>query len=190
MFILTEDTPNPATLKFLPGLTLLDKGTIEFKNKQDAKNNKLADILFSEKNVEGVFIGKDFLTVTKSEAVEWEGLKPKILSIILDFFSSGGSIEQSEIKDNNKQENDIKYSKKDQEIVDKIRELLEERIKPAVAQDGGDINFVRLEKGIVFLELRGACSGCPSSTITLKSGIENMLKYYIPEISSVEAINQ
>ena len=109
--------------------------------------------------------------------------------MILDHFTAGGEIEESDLKSKS-DDKKIKYSKKDQEIVDKINELLEERIKPAVAQDGGDINFVRLQKGIVFLELRGACSGCPSSTITLKSGIENMLKYYIPEINSVEAINQ
>ena len=189
MFIQTEETPNPATLKFLPGKTLLAKGTLEFKSPEEATKNSLASKLFTDANVKGVFIGKDFLTVTKSESVEWEILKPTLLSSILEYFSSGGEIENFELKTNVKV-NKIKYSKKDQEIVNKINELLEERIKPAVAQDGGDINFVKLQKGIVFLELRGACSGCPSSTITLKSGIENMLKYYIPEIQSVEAINQ
>ena len=117
------------------------------------------------------------MTVTKAESVEWEILKPTLLSSILDYFSSGGEIENYEPEPKPTEEK-IKYTKKDQEIVNKINELLEERIKPAVAQDGGDINFVKLQKGIVFLELRGACSGCPSSTITLKSGIENMLKYY------------
>ncbi len=190
MFIQTEETPNPATLKFLPGKILLEKGTLEFKSQEEAANNSLATLLFTDENVKGVFIGKDFLTVTKSDSVEWEILKPTLLSSILDYFSSGGEIENSELKETNKNEKEIKYTKKDQEIVNKINELLEERIKPAVAQDGGDINFVKLQSGIVFLELRGACSGCPSSTITLKSGIENMLKYYIPEIQSVEAINQ
>ena len=189
MFIQTEETPNPATLKFLPGKTLLAKGTLEFKSPEEATTNSLASKLFADENVKGVFIGKDFLTVTKSESVEWEILKPTLLSSILDHFSSGGEIENSELETTPK-EKGIIYTKKDQEIVNKINELLEERIKPAVAQDGGDINFVKLQKGIVFLELRGACSGCPSSTITLKSGIENMLKYYIPEIQSVEAINQ
>ena len=189
MFIQTEETPNPATLKFIPGKTLLTKGTLEFKSPEEATNNSLAKKLFADVNVKGVFIGRDFLTVTKSESVEWEILKPTLLSSILDYFSSGGKIKNSELE-TNPQEKKIKYTKKDQEIVNKINELLEERIKPAVAQDGGDINFVKLQKGIVFLELRGACSGCPSSTITLKSGIENMLKYYIPEIQSVEAINQ
>ena len=189
MFIQTEETPNPSTLKFLPGKTLLDKGTLEFKSQEEATANSLARKLFADANVKGVFIGKDFLTVTKTESVEWEVLKPTLLSLILEYFSSGGEIENFELETKSVQKK-IKYTKKDQEIVNKINELLEERIKPAVAQDGGDINFVKLQKGIVFLELRGACSGCPSSTITLKSGIENMLKYYIPEIQSVEAINQ
>ena len=189
MFIQTEETPNPSTLKFLPGKVLLEKGTLEFKSPEEATKNSLASKLFVDDNVKGVFIGKDFLTVTKSESVEWEILKPTLLSSILEYFTAGGEIENPE-NDTKLKEEKIKYTKKDQEIVNKINELLEERINPAVAQDGGDINFVKLQKGIVFLELRGACSGCPSSTITLKSGIENMLKYYIPEIQSVEAINQ
>lgn len=188
MFIQTEETPNPATLKFIPGKILLEKGTMEFKSPEEAVRNSLASKLFAEENVKGVFIGKDFLTVTKSGSVEWEVLKPTLLSLILDYFSSGGEIEKVDSKAKSFGEK-LKYSKKDQEIVNKIKDLLEERIRPAVAQDGGDINFVKLQKGVVFLELRGACSGCPSSTITLKSGIENMLKYYIPEIDSVEAIN-
>ncbi len=190
MFIQTEETPNPATLKFIPGMTLLESGTQEFKNKKEAEKNALAKILFSENNVKGVFIGKDFLTITKSQEVEWEILKPTILSTILDFFSSGGSIEIEPEPVNLSKSQKISYSKEDEKIVEKIIQLLDERIKPAVAQDGGDINFVKLQNGIVFLELRGACSGCPSSTITLKSGIENMLKYYIPEIKAVEAVNQ
>ncbi len=190
MFIQTEETPNPATLKFIPGMVLLESGTKEFKNKQEASKNPLAKILFSLDNVTGVFIGKDFLTITKYDEVEWESLKPTILSTILDFFSSGGSIDEASLETDSKPKEEEKYSKKDAEMVKKINELLDERIKPAVAQDGGDISFVRLKDGVVFLELRGACSGCPSSTITLKSGIENMLKYYIPEIKSVEAVNQ
>ena len=186
MFIQTEETPNPATLKFLPGKMLLEKGTLEFKSPEEATTNSLASKLFADANVKGVFIGKDFLTVTKSESVEWEILKPTLLSSILDYFSSGGEIENPELETKPKQK-EIKYSKKDQEIVNKINELLEERIKPAVAQDGGDINFVKLQKGIVFLELRGACSGCPSSTITLKRGVQNLLQHYIPEIKQVEA---
>ena len=176
----------PKILKFIPGKVLLEKGTQEFKSKKDAKSNSLANILFEDENVDGVFIGKDFITITKSDQVNWESLKPSILSKIHDFLSSGKKVEVSNTKKKIKEN----YNKKDQEIVKQINELLEQRIKPAVAQDGGDISFVKFDNGIVYLELRGACSGCPSSTITLKSGIENMLKYYIPEIVSVEAINQ
>ena len=185
MFIQTEETPNPATLKFIPGQVILEDGTQEFKSKKEAKENSLAKLLFEDDNVLGVFIGKDFITITKSSSSDWESLKPSILSRIHDFFSSGNKVEKQKLE-NTKQD----YNEKELNIVNQIKDLLEERIKPAVAQDGGDISFVRFEDGIVFLELRGACSGCPSSTITLKSGIENMLKYYIPEVISVEAINQ
>jgi len=186
MFIQTEETPNPSTLKFIPGKILLESGTQEFKSKKSAKSNSLANVLFEDENVNGVFIGKDFITITKSDQVNWESLKPSILSKIHDFLSSGKKVEaqsnKKKVKDN--------YTKKDLEIVRQITDLLEQRIKPAVAQDGGDINFVKFDNGVVYLELQGACAGCPSSTITLKSGIENMLKYYIPEIVSVEAVNQ
>ena len=186
MFIQTEETPNPLTLKFIRGKVLLENGTQEFKSKKAAKSNSLANMLFEDENVDGVFIGKDFITITKSDQVNWDSLKPSILSKIHDFLSSGKEIE------NQNKKNEIKenYNKKDLEIVKQIKGLLEERIKPAVAQDGGDISFVKFDNGVVYLELRGACAGCPSSTITLKSGIENMLKYYIPEIVSVEAVNQ
>jgi Fe-S cluster biogenesis protein NfuA len=187
MFIQTEETPNPSTLKFIPGKVLLENGTQEFKSKQSAKSNSLASMLFEDENVDGVFIGKDFITITKSNEVNWESLKPSILSKIHDFLSSGKKIESK--KKNNKKVRE-NYNKKDLGIVKQIKDLLEERIKPAVAQDGGDISFVKFDNGVVYLELRGACAGCPSSTITLKSGIENMLKYYIPEIVSVEAVNQ
>ncbi len=186
MFIQTEETPNPATLKFVPGKILLEKGTQEYKSKKDAQNHNLAKILFEEKYVSNVFIGRDFLTITKSEDVDWDLLKPNLLSKILDFFSTGEDIQ---FTNQSKKEEKKNYNKKDSKIVNQINDLLDQRIKPAVAQDGGDISFVEYKDGIVFLELRGACSGCPSSTITLKSGIENMLKYYIPEIKSVEAIN-
>ena len=186
MFIQTEDTPNPDTLKFLPGKILLDQGTLEFKTKKEANANNLASILFEDQNVKSVFIGKDFVTITKKKNVDWDSIKPKILSKILEFFSLGESID-TEKKSQKKEES---YNKEDSKIVEQIKKLIDERVKPAVAQDGGDINFVKFDKGKVLLELRGACSGCPSSTITLKSGIENMLKYYIPEITSVEAVNQ
>lgn len=187
MFIQTEDTPNPNTLKFIPGQILLEKGTLEFKTKKDANSNNLARTLFSDENVESVFIGKDFLTVTKNMKIDWDSIKPAILSKIMEFFSSGETLD---IKEEPASPEKIDYDEKDLKIVEQIKQLIDERVKPAVAQDGGDISFVRFEKGKVFLELRGACSGCPSSTITLKSGIENMLKYYVPEITSVEAVNQ
>ena len=188
MFIQTEDTPNPDTLKFLPGKTLLNQGTLEFKTKKEAIKNNLAKTLFEDENVKSVFIGKDFVTITKKNKIDWDSIKPQILSKILEFFSSGELVDSDEKpQTNEKKEN---YNSKDLKIVEQIKKLIDERVKPAVAQDGGDISFVKFDKGKVYLELRGACSGCPSSTITLKSGIENMLKYYIPEITSVEAINE
>ena len=187
MFIQTEDTPNPDTLKFLPGKILLDQATLEIKTKKEANSNNFASILFEDENVKSVFIGKDFVTITKKKNVDWDSIKPKILSKILEFFSLDESINTPNKKSQDKEEN---YNDEDLKIVQQIKKLIDERVKPAVAKDGGDISFVKFDNGKVFLELRGACSGCPSSTITLKSGIENMLKYYIPEISSVEAINQ
>ncbi len=187
MFIQTEDTPNPDTLKFLPGKVLIEEGTLEFKTKKEAASNNFASILFEDQNVKSVFIGKDFVTITKKKKVDWDSIKPTILSKILEFFSLGESINTPEKVSLEKKEN---YNDEDLKVVEQIKKLIDERVKPAVAQDGGDISFVKFDNGKVFLELRGACSGCPSSTITLKSGIENMLKYYIPEIISVEAINQ
>ncbi|MFL2650030.1 MAG: NifU family protein [Alphaproteobacteria bacterium] len=187
MFIQTENTPNPLTLKFIPGQTILEKGTLEFKSNEESKNHKLAEELFSTGDVTNVFVGKDFISITKTEKVEWEHVKPSFLSIIMNFFSSGGDFENKE-KDIPSKEK-IVYSESEQEIVNKVIQLIEERVKPAVAQDGGDISFVSFKDGVVFLELQGACSGCPSSTMTLKSGIENMLKYYVPEVESVEPIN-
>ena len=188
MFIQTEDTPNPKTLKFIPGKILLDEGSLEFKTKEEAKENILANLLFEDENVSSVFIGKDFITITKENDLEWDLVKPNLLSKIHDFFSSDQNVIKNSPSKKKANDNKKKYTKKDLGIVNQIKELLDERIKPAVAQDGGDISFVKFEKGTVFLELKGSCSGCPSSTITLKSGIENMLKYYIPEIQSVEAI--
>ena len=187
MFIQTENTPNPSTLKFIPGQTVLEKGSLEFKSNAEAKAHKLAEELFSTGNVTNVFVGKDFISITKIEKVEWEHIKPSFLSIIMNFFSSGGDFKNEEEKAST--EEGIVYSEDDLKIVKKVKQLIEERVKPAVAQDGGDISFVSFKNGVVFLELQGACSGCPSSTMTLKSGIENMLKYYVPEVESVEPIN-
>ena len=188
MFIQTEITPNPNTLKFVPGRKLLEKGTLEFKSYKDAENFGLAKDLFQEGYVTNVFIGHDFLSITKSDDFDWESIKPNVLSIITDYLIKNKTIDFTKTT-TAKADEEIKYSEKEREIVDQIEELLDQRIKPAVAQDGGDINFVKYDSGVVFLEMRGACSGCPSSVLTLKSGIENMLKYYIPEIVSVEAVN-
>ena len=188
MFIQTEITPNPNTLKFVPGRKLLENGTLEFKSYKDAESFGLAKDLFQEGYITNVFIGLDFLSITKSDEFDWESIKPNVLSIITDFLIKNKSIDFTKSTATNLDEN-IKYSEKEKEIVDQIEELLDQRIKPAVAQDGGDISFVKYDSGVVYLEMRGACSGCPSSVLTLKSGIENMLKYYIPEIVSVEAIN-
>ena len=187
MFIQTENTPNPLTLKFIPGQTVLEKGTLEFKSNEESKSHKLAEELFDTGDVTNVFVGKDFISITKTEKVEWEHIKPSFLSIIMNFFSSGGDFENEGKK--TPTDEDVVYSEDDLKIVNKVKQLIEERVKPAVAQDGGDISFVSFKNGVVFLELQGACSGCPSSTMTLKSGIENMLKYYVPEVESVEPIN-
>ena len=187
MFIQTENTPNPLTLKFIPGQTVLEKGILEFKSNKESKNHKLADELFSTGNVTNVFVGKDFISITKTEKVEWEHIKPSFLSIIMNFFSAGGDFEND--TKSISPDDQVVYSEGELKIVNKVKQLIEERVKPAVAQDGGDISFVSFKDGVVFLELQGACSGCPSSTMTLKSGIENMLKYYVPEVESVEPIN-
>ena len=184
MFIQTEETPNPATLKFIPGKNVTGESgkTFYFKNSKEASSSPLALSLFDVDGVVGVFFGYDFLTITIEE-VEWQNIKPSILSIIMNHYVSESPIFIEEFNQTDQSEDLDEVSKK-------IKEIISSHIRPAVAQDGGDISFVRLKEGVVFLELRGACSGCPSSTITLKSGIENMLKYYIPEIVSVEAVNQ
>ena len=186
MFIQTEITPNPLTLKFLPGRSVSDKGTLEFKNKDEAEKSPLALKLFTNQYVTNVFLGSDFISITKTEDIEWEILKPEILSSIMDFFSSGESVADISVSEDEVEE---EFEKKVEKIVLEVKKLLDEKIRPAVAQDGGDIKFVKFKGGVVFLQLRGACAGCPSSTMTLKSGIENMFKYYIPEILSVEAVN-
>ena len=186
MFIQTEETPNPQTLKFIPGNKVLERGLMEFKSKEDAEASILAKNLFDNENITNIFYGADFITVTKTDKMDWELLKPEILSKIMDFFSSGLPILNDKKLNDEVEET---FDEKDAKVVEQIKNLLDEKIKPAVAQDGGDIRFIKFDDGVVFLELRGACAGCPSSTLTLKSGIENMLKYYVPEIVSVEAIN-
>ncbi len=184
MFIQTETTPNPATLKFIPdGKVVLESQTAEFKNqKQAALKSPLALQLFAVAGVEAIFFGRDFITVTKSENSQWQQLKAEILAVIMDFYVSGKPIM---FEQNNSQTED---SLQDSEIVKQIKELIEIKVRPAVAMDGGDIIFDSFENGVVKLQLKGSCSGCPSSTITLKNGIENMLKHYIPEVESVEQV--
>ena len=190
MFIQTEPTPNPLTLKFLPGRIVMDEGTAFFQKKSDCSNSPLASRLFSVEGVAGVFFGNDFVTITQEEDTDWQILKPMILGAIMDHYNSN---EEVLIKSKNNSINiDSKLSEakqEDNEIVKQIKDLLDTRIRPAVAMDGGDIVFQRFEKGIVYLHMQGACSGCPSSTATLKMGIENMLKHYVPEVKEIRQID-
>lgn len=180
MFIQTEPTPNPATLKFLPGREVMMKGTADFLTAEGAARSPLASRLFAVDGVAGVFLGSDFVTVAKSEGTDWDVLKAQILAAIMEHFASGAPVIEGE---------DVEHSgEADSEVVAQIKELLETRVRPAVAQDGGDIIFRGFEDGIVYLHLQGSCAGCPSSTATLKHGIENMLKYYVPEVVAVQAV--
>jgi len=182
MFIQTEITPNPESLKFLPGVNI-SPAPMNFIDNSQATNSPLAQKLFSLPCVKSIFLGYDFITVTKQEDSQWEIIKAEILVTIMDFLISGqASVNEAAPKENNITDLD------EDKIVKEIREIIETRVRPSVMQDGGDIVFHDFKDGIVRLELHGACSGCPSSTVTLKNGIENMLKYYVPEVISVEAI--
>lgn len=186
MFIQTEPTPNPETLKFLPGRVVLTKGTFEARNLAEAAASPLAGRLLTIPGITGVFYGYDFISVTKSDG-EWQHHKPAILGAIMEFFLSGSPI----IADGTVQEGDEKdefFDPKDAETVSTIKELLETRVRPAVASDGGDITFRGFRDGVVYLVMKGACSGCPSSTATLKHGIENLLRHYLPDVEAVEAV--
>jgi Fe-S cluster biogenesis protein NfuA len=185
MFIQTEATPNPEVLKFLPGREVLGEGVREFATAEDAAVSPLAAALFDLGDVTRVFFGPDFLTVTKDAAAEWPYLKAPVLAAIMDHFTSG----QPLLNDASSHGHDDEaYEGETAQIVAEIKELLDTRIRPAVAQDGGDITFSKFEPdtGIVWLHMRGACSGCPSSSATLKAGVENMLKHYVPEVTRVE----
>lgn len=185
MFIQTESTPNPATLKFLPGQTVLDAGTADFPTPESAGASPLAQRVFSVPGVTGVFLGHDFVTVTKEDAREWDHLKPGVLGAIMEHFQSGApTITTGEQASGGHADHDGE----DAEIVSQIKELLDTRVRPAVAQDGGDITFHGFDRGIVYLHMQGACAGCPSSTLTLKMGIENLLRHYIPEVVEVRPI--
>lgn len=184
MFIQTEATPNPATLKFIPGRDVLADGTADFRSKDDAKASPLATRLFDIDGVDGVFFGSDFISVTKG-AIEWQHLKPMVLGAIMEHYMSGAPV--SETEDANDDPTGS-YDPEDEATVATIKELLETRVRPAVAQDGGDITFSGFRDGVVFLHMRGACSGCPSSTATLRHGIEKLLKHFCPDVQSVEAV--
>lgn len=181
MFIQTQDTPNPQTMKFIPGVVVMPIGTQTF-TRNDSGKSKLADLLLSTDGVEAVFFAENFITVTKDETSDWDSLKAILLTNMIDYFISGAPIVSI-----NPPEKTVD-THIDNEIVKQIKEIIETRVQPAVAQDGGSIIFRDFADGIVYVELQGACSGCPSSTITLKSGIENMLKHYVPEVVSVEAV--
>ena len=190
MLIQTETTPNPATLKFLPGQKVMESGTRDFATPEDAEASPLAEAIFSTGDVDGVFFGRDFISVTAAPSVEWKDLKPQVLGVLLDHFSSGAPLFRAASAGGIAVAPDEDYGEDpaDEEIVAQIRELIETRVRPAVAQDGGDIVYRGFRGGTVFLALHGACSGCPSSTMTLKQGIESLLKHYVPEVESVEAV--
>jgi len=183
MFIQTEQTPNPATLKFLPGTVVLERGTADFPEAGSVGGQSpLAERLFSIDGVAGVFFGHDFITVTKADDREWYVLKPSVLGVIMEHFTAGRPVMNAA-----EGAEEPVHDEEDDEIVGQIKELLETRVRPAVAQDGGDIVFHGFENGVVYLTLRGSCAGCPSATATLKMGIENMLRHYIPEVVEVRA---
>lgn len=185
MFIQTESTPNPATLKFLPGQTVLEVGTADFPTANGADASPLATRIFAVDGVAGVFFGNDFVTVTKAEGIEWDHIKPAILGAIMEHFQSGQPVLAG---DGAVPSGHAEHTGEDGEIVGQIKELLDTRVRPAVAQDGGDITFHGFDRGVVYLHMQGACAGCPSSTLTLKMGIENLLRHYIPEVTEVRPV--
>lgn len=186
MFIQTESTPNPATLKFLPGTSVLETGTADFPTKDTADASPLATRIFAVDGVTGVFMGLDFLTVTKEDAVAWDHIKPGILGAIMEHYQSGDPVLQADaVTQSGHAEHE---DGEDSQVVGQIKELLDSRVRPAVAQDGGDITFHGFDRGVVYLHMQGACAGCPSSTLTLKMGIENLLRHYIPEVVEVRPV--
>jgi Fe-S cluster biogenesis protein NfuA len=187
MFIETEGTPNPATLKFLPGRDVMGAGTADFASAAAAVRSPLATAIFALPGVARVFLGSDFVSVTKSDTISWQALKPQVLGALMEHFMSGRQVIEGEADPDLDFEEEI--LPEDEEVVAQIRELLDTRVRPAVAGDGGDIVFRGYRDGIVRLYLQGSCSGCPSSRATLKHGIENMLRHYVPEVVAVEAVD-
>lgn len=186
MFIQTEATPNPATLKFLPGRTVMEAGTLDFTDEQEARRSPLASALFGVKGVSGVMFGFDFIAVTKDSG-EWQHLKPAILGAIMEHFLGSAPLLLDDAATTAGGEEF--YAPEDAQTVETIKELIETRVRPAVAGDGGDITFRGFRDGTVYLAMKGACAGCPSSTATLKSGIQNLLRHFVPEVRDVEQIN-
>ncbi len=185
MFIQTEETPNPATLKFIPGREVLSGRTADFPSPAQAEASPLAQRLFQIEGITRIFLGADFITVTKEDEREWHLLKPAILGVVMEHFTAGRPV----MLDLDQTAPDgAGDGEEDSEVVSQIKELLDTRVRPAVAQDGGDIIYHKFEDGVVYLTMQGACSGCPSSTVTLKMGIENMLRHYIPEVVEVRAV--
>ena len=182
MFIQTQDTPNPATLKFIPGVPVMDQGTADFADADAAARAPLARRLFQIDGITGVFLGQDFVAVTKAETLDWFALKPSILAGIMEHYASGLPVIENDAAIEEPHDDS-----EDSDTVQQIKQLLDTRVRPAVAMDGGDIVFQDFADGIVTLQMRGACQGCPSSTATLKMGIENMLRHYIPEVREVRA---
>lgn len=186
MFIQTEATPNPATLKFIPGKTVLAGGTRDYRTVDEAAESPLAERLFTVKHVAGVFLGQDFVTVTKAGG-EWQHLKPAILGLIMDHYLSGVPVLREGAEPAASGAGEF-FDAADSEIVTTIKNLLDTRVRPAVAQDGGDITFHGFREGVVYLNMKGSCAGCPSSTATLKHGIENLLRHFVPEVSEVRPV--
>jgi Fe-S cluster biogenesis protein NfuA len=186
MFIQTEATPNPATLKFIPGRTVLDSGTLEFADREAAARSPLAERLFGVPGVTGVFYGSDFVTVTKAEG-DWQHLKPAILGAIMEHYMSGAPLlaDGSAASDEARDEEDEFFSEQDADTVAQIKDLIETRVRLAVANDCGDITFRGFRDGIVYLNMKGSCAGCPSSTATLQHGIQNLLKHFVPDVVEV-----
>ncbi len=183
MFIQTEETPNPLTLKFLPGRPVMETGTANFPSVASAGRSPLALSLFDLEGVTGVYLGADFITVTKSADRDWFTMKPSVLGVIMEHFTANKPVIEA-----GGEAGPAGSAGEDSELVTQIKELIDTRVRPAVAQDGGDIVFQSFEEGVVYLHMQGSCSGCPSSTATLKMGIENMLKHYIPEVTEVRAV--
>jgi Fe-S cluster biogenesis protein NfuA len=188
MLIRNEHTPNPSTRKFLPGQPVVDSGTRDFPDAESAEASPLAQALFDTQMVEGVFFGSDFVSVTAAPGVSWTDLEPIVAETLLDHFLTGAPLFKAGSAAAIQVDSDFEEDPEDSDIIDQIKELIETRVRPAVAQDGGDIIYKGYRDGHLYLSMHGACSGCPSSTVTLKRGIESLIKHYVPEVESVEAV--